>query len=109
MRKLISVLGFAVVVSAWGADNSKTLPPAPDPGPPPQTQDDSIEPQVTIIKSATETRQEYRLNGKLYMIKVTPKDGIPYYLVDETGGGTLVPRGNLDDGVRPPMWVLHSW
>jgi len=38
------------------------------------------EPQVTIRKKGTETIEEYRINGELYMMKVTPEGGVPYYL-----------------------------
>jgi hypothetical protein len=110
MRKFLSILLFAVALPAWADDTPKNLQPAPDPGPPPEVSDDqSLEPQITIVKRGTDTIEEYRVNGRLYMMKVTPKNGIPYYLVDETGGGTLIPRGSLDTGVRPPMWVIYSW
>ena len=35
-----------------------------------------------------ETREEFRANGKLYMVKVTPA-GKTYYLVDHQGNGQL--------------------
>jgi hypothetical protein len=109
MRKFLSILLLSVALPVLAEDAPKNLQPIPDPGPPPQAEDQSLEPQVTIIKRDTETVEEYRVNGKLYMMKVTPKSGIPYYLVDETGGGTLIRRDSLDSGVRPPMWVIHSW
>ncbi|HUO43682.1 MAG TPA: DUF2782 domain-containing protein [Burkholderiales bacterium] len=109
MRKLLLTLLLAAALPAAAQDTPKNLEPIPDPGPPPQAGDESLEPQVTIVKGAQETREEYRVNGKLYMVKVTPKSGVPYYLVDETGGGTLLRHDSLDTGIRPPMWVLHSW
>jgi hypothetical protein len=33
--------------------------------------------------------EEYRMNGVLYMVKVTPTVGPPYYLIDTTGDGNL--------------------
>ncbi len=109
MRRLLFILLFAVALPVFAEDTPKDLQPIPDPGPPPQAEDQSLEPQVTIIKRGTDTVEEYRINGKLYMMKVTPKSGIPYYLVDETGGGNLIRRDSLDTGIRPPMWVIHSW
>ncbi len=47
--------------------------------------DENLEPQVTIVKSETETREEFRIKGKLYMVKVTPAVGKPYYLVEPPG------------------------
>jgi hypothetical protein len=43
------------------------------------------------------------------MIKVTPASGPPYYLVDEIGDGTFVRRNTLENGVRPPRWVLFRF
>ena len=60
------------------------LQPVPEPPPPPPGYelDPALEPQVTILKRGTDTVEEYRIGGKLYMIKVTPAHGRPYYLVD---------------------------
>lgn len=80
------------------------------PPPPPMTADDSNdEPQVTIIKQAEQTVEEYRLGGKLYMIKITPKVGPPYYLVDDLGDGKFARQDRLDSGLRVPRWVLKRF
>lgn len=42
--------------------------PGPDSG-----LDPSLEPEVTITEGKDETVEEYRVNGQLYMIKITPK------------------------------------
>ena len=54
--------------------------------------------------------EEYRVNGRLYMIKITPRIGLPYYLIDNHGDGTFA-TGGLDQGpvVRPPMWVIRQF
>ena len=51
-------------------------------------EDGTEEPQVTIRKKGAETIEEYRINGELYMMKVTPEHGVPYYLhkEDQDGG-----------------------
>ena len=49
------------------------------------------------------------MSGKLYMIKVTPKIGKPYYLVDDRGDGKFSRQESLDSGFRPPRWVLHRF
>jgi hypothetical protein len=87
------------------------LQPLPEPPPPPPGYelDPVLEPQVTILKRGADTVEEYRLNGKLYMIKVTPPTGIPYYLVDNRGDGNFVRYDNFDSGLRPPMWVIFSF
>jgi hypothetical protein len=43
------------------------------------------------------------------MYKVTPRGGVPYYLVDTTGSGNWARRDSLDDGVRAPMWRVFSY
>ena len=51
--------------------------------------------------------QEYRVRGKVYMQRVTPKHGRPYVLMDHKGDGTFTKQDNtLDNGVRVPQWVL---
>ena len=36
-------------------------------------------------------------------------NGKPYYLIDTTGNGNWMRRDSLDDGVRVPMWPIHTW
>lgn len=66
------------------------------------------EPEITIRQEADRTIEEYRVNGLLYAIKVIPKVGEPYYLVDSEGDGQLdkrQERGRLS----VPSWVLFKW
>ncbi|MES1981301.1 MAG: DUF2782 domain-containing protein [Pseudomonadota bacterium] len=83
------------------------LPPPPPMNP--NEQDGDLEPQVTIIKKAEQTVEEYRIGGKLYMIRVTPTVGAPYYMVDDLGDGSFVRHDTLSPGVRPPRWVIHRF
>ncbi|MEQ1667217.1 MAG: DUF2782 domain-containing protein, partial [Sulfuriferula sp.] len=76
---------------------------------PPTVSEGTIEPEITIKQKGTDTYEEYRHNGKLYMIKVTPKTGKPYYLVDDRGDGQFSRQDSLDTGIRPPMWIIHQW
>ena len=87
------------------------LQPVPEPPPPPPGYelDSAVEPQVTILKRGTDTVEEYRISGKLYMIKVTPAHGKPYYMIDHKGDGTFIRQDNYDSGVRPPMWVIFKF
>ena len=88
------------------------LQPVPEPPPPPKgfELDNAMEPQVTIVKRGSETVEEYRMGGKLYMMKVTPAGGsAPYYLVDNNGDGTFARQSPHDTGLRPPMWVIHQF
>lgn len=112
MMRLITAAIFCLALSAFAQTNQpKDLQPLPEAPPPPQPQiDPSLEPEVTIIKRGTETVEEYRVNGRLYMIKVTPSStGIPYYLLDENGTGKFSRRDDLDNPVKVPMWVIFSF
>jgi hypothetical protein len=99
--------------AAAAAPDSKlpTLQAIPEPPPPPPglEPDPALEPQVTIQRRGTDTVEEFRLNGRLYMIKVTPPNGRPYYLVDYIGRGEFSRLDSYDTGTRPPMWVIHQW
>jgi len=101
---------FALTALAQKAPPPK-LEPLPEAAPPPSeiANDPDLEPQVTIVRRPTETIEEYRVNGRLTMVKVIPKTGRPYYLVADGTGGTFVRRDSLDTGVKVPMWLLFSF
>jgi hypothetical protein len=73
--------------------------------------DAALEPQVTIVTTDTETREEFRQNGRLYMVKVTPAIGPEYYLVDHQRDGNFVQQAGPGPGaaVAPAMWRIFSW
>jgi hypothetical protein len=85
------------------------LDSVPPPPPGMEAFDEALEPQVTIVKAEKETREEYRVKGKLYMVKVTPAIGPSYYLVDRLGDGNFIEADIGKNPVKPPMWILHSW
>jgi hypothetical protein len=84
--------------------------PLPPDLPDPLESGQPIEPQVSIIRRDDAIIEEYRLNGRMYMAKITPKIGKPYYLVDKDGDGQMEARMSViyDDFVVP-QWVLFSW
>jgi hypothetical protein len=66
--------------------------------------------EVKIKEEKDETISEFRINGQLYMIRITPKKGTPYYLVDSDGDGNLETRWNeLAPELLIPAWVLLRW
>ncbi len=73
------------------------------------SESDAGAPEVIITQLADTTVEEYRANGRLYMIKITPKHGVPYYLVDERGDGKFARQESLDSGLRVPRWVIKSF
>lgn len=74
---------------------------APRPG-----TDGNMEPEITIVEKTSATFQEYRLHGRLYKIKVIPKVGPPYYLIDEDGNGVWHRYDSWDQGLKVPRWVI---
>ena len=111
IRTLIIALLLAAALPVAAQQGKPQLQPLPEPPPPPPGYelDPALEPQVTILKRGTDTVEEYRIGGKLYMIKVTPPGGKPYYLIDERGDGKFARQEAHDSGIRPPMWVIHQF
>ena len=108
---LAAVLFAAALPVAAQQSMPPALQPVPEPPPPPPGYelDPALEPQVTILKRGTDTVEEYRIGGKLYMIKITPTTGKPYYLVDNIGDGKFTRQDGYDTGTRPPMWVIFTF
>jgi len=78
---------------------------------PPKIQDEMIEPVVTIREEEERRIEEYSMNGRVYMVKVTPIGGIPYYYVDTNGDGKLeldVDQQALNP-VQPVHWKVMEW
>lgn len=68
----------------------------------------SADPQVTIRTEGDKTIQEYRQNGFLYAIKVTPKGGKPYFLVRADGSDGNFIRSDQPD-MLIPAWKIFEW
>ena len=114
MSRALLMLMFLFAGSALAQDKPqlpKDLAPVPEPPPPPPGEElnPSLEPQITIRPTKEGQVEEFRIGGKLYMIKVTPKYGKPYYLVDNKGDGTFSRQESMDSGVRVPQWVIHQF
>lgn len=68
----------------------------------------SPEPDVTIGTDGDNFVQEYKANGFVYAVKITPKHGKPYYLVRADGTSGQFIRADQPD-MLIPQWVLFSW
>ena len=112
MRLVLATFALMFAAGAFAQSAPRPLPPGTtplqEPPPPPAVveTDPALEPQVTIRKEADRTVAEYRVRGKLYMMKVTPAHGRPYVLIDHKGDGQFARQDNLDSGLRVPQWVL---
>ncbi len=107
------VLPFALLLTASVALAEESTPsnlqPVPD-GAPQAKEAPSAQPEVTIQRRNNGVVEEYRMNGKLYMVRVVPTKGLPYFLIDTDGDGDLeTRRNNMDSGIMVPGWVLLRW
>jgi Protein of unknown function (DUF2782) len=113
MKRFLISLGLFIASAAVMAGNSNPggLEPVPEPPelPDPLETGENIEPVVTIIRKEDAVIEEYRVNGQLYMVKVTPAIGPVYYLKDMDGNGVMdATRYELED-MAVPQWVLFTW
>ncbi len=108
---------FTLALSGWVvAGAAQSPPPPPDleplpepPPPPPGAIDPTLEPQVTITRREGDVYEETRIGGRVVSVKVTPRVGPPYYLIDDVGDGRFTRRESHESGLRVPQWVLFSF
>jgi hypothetical protein len=112
MRRFLLLFCFAL--PAYAVDErpprlEDTPDEAPEP-PMPVQSGETLEPDITIIRKGKDTIQEYRMGGRLYMIKVIPDIGPPYYFIDSDGDGRMDVQGNDGDrGSQINMWKILEW
>jgi len=85
---------------------NETVPDLPDEA------DDSRnipQPEVRIIRKKDAVIEEYRVNGRLRYVKITPSVGKPYYMIDTNGDGILDMRENDLDNPPINQWILLRW
>jgi len=107
---LLVLLALPIASFTAQAADKKPVPadvePLPEALPPPGVieANPNDEPEVTIVKKGETTVEEYRVHGELYMQKVTPANGKPYYLMkqDQEGGWSRY------DGPAAPL-VIPKW
>src|SRR5262245_23082068 len=109
MRRVLPMLLLAAAFSASAQDRPPKLEPLPEAPPPPVIRDGADDPRVTIKAQEGDKIEEVRDGGRVVMIKVTPPNGIPYYLMDTLGTGNWTQRDPLDPGVRVPMWTIMTF
>jgi len=118
MRSLISLVRVFALLSlpvavafAQQPPNLQPLPADQIPPPPQIKIDPSKEPVVTTFQRGEDKVEEFRIGGKLYMIRVTPPKAPPYVLVDQDGTGKFGPGGGPADATHlsVPMWVIGTF
>jgi hypothetical protein len=120
-RSLLALLALAAAVPAFAQNEPQPLPPPieeampatpPDPALPekielPPSPDSAPTVQIRKVDNG-DTVEEYRVNGRLTMVKVNPLRGASYTLIDANGDGRL-DRKDVDGDVAPVYWTLYEW
>lgn len=111
MRRLIILVTF-VPGLALAESPSSEIPTAEIPDPPlPVQSGETLEPDITIIRRGTKIIHEYRMDGKLYKVKIVPDIGPAYYMIDSDGDGEMeeVRNSDLEKGLNVQQWQIYSW
>lgn len=86
------------------ASEEAPLPPKVELAPQPE---DAPVVSIRRDESTGDVVEEYRQNGRIYMVKVTPQRGPSYSLIDTNGDGKLDKSDG--EGVRPVYWTIYEW
>jgi hypothetical protein len=104
---VVSVAGFAMPAWAAAPGDAELLEEVPSP--PKIIEGQPIDqPSISKRKDGENEVEEYSINGNVYMVKVTPPSGKPYYLHREDRNGDWV----NDGPTRPlsvPKWTLFRF
>lgn len=66
-------------------------------------------PTVSIrVEENGDRVEEYAQGGRVFMVKVTPRRGPPYYLTDPDGNGRFN-RDDRDPRISPVHWSIYEW
>ena len=107
MLRSILFMSFASIAAAQAPTTTRDVP-IPPKEPPPAT-DEGV-PMVTIRSTESGDRvEEYRQNGKVYMVKVTPKNGIAYTLYDDDKDGRLDRSDAEKNDISPVYYTIYEW
>ena len=108
--RLITIACVSCLIAGpvW-AEDKPNLEPLPYIPPPPGMVDPDLEPQITITQKGEDKVEEFRIQGRLYMIKGTPSHGKSYYLIDTRGDGLMRRYDDLSPNFMVPMWVIHQF
>lgn len=106
---LAAICAAGMVMPVWAAAPGDAELLEEVPPPPKIIEGQPIDkPTITKRKDGENELEEYSINGNVYMIKVTPPSGKPYYLHREDRDGAWV----NDGPTRPlsvPQWTLFRF
>jgi len=110
--RAICATGCALAFAAYAQKTPPpNLQPLPEPPPPPPgTFENAETPEVTVRKQDGDTIEEYRVGGRVVLIKVIPARGAPYFLTDPKGDGSFSQRrDSLEVPLSVPMWTIFTF
>ena len=103
---LVPVLLFAAVPVAAQTE-PVAEPPLPEKIEAPPSPESAPTVSIRTLDSG-DVVEEYRVNGQLYEVRVRPRVGIPYTLLDTNGDGRL-DRRDSEGPVAPVYYTLYEW
>jgi hypothetical protein len=106
MSRLFYLILLLTLLMPSHAQEDRAAPPPPLPEDP---ADELPEPEVKIIHREDRIVEEVSVNGQLRYVKITPRGGVPYYLVDTDGDGVLDQQFNNLDNPPINQWILLRW
>ena len=105
LRTFCFIILFALLAPVHAQDD-RAAPPPPLPEDP---ADELPQPEVKIIHREDRVVEEVSVNGRLRYVKITPRGGVPYYIVDTDGDGILDQQFNNLDNPPINQWILLRW
>lgn len=109
-RLLLTAALSAQLGIALGQDAPPPVPYPEAPAIPSASyQGETVEPEVTILETDKGIVYEYRVRGQLYMVRIQPPVGPPYFLLDTNGDGQMDVQQDRVWNNSIPQWVLFSW
>ena len=106
MSRLFYLILLFGLLSPAHAQEDRAAPPPPLPEDPAE---ELPEPEVKIIHREDRIVEEVRVSGQLRYVKITPRGGVPYYIVDTDGDGILDQQFNNLDNPPINQWILLRW
>ncbi len=105
LRHVCFILLFSLLAPVYAQEN-REQPPPPLPDDPAE---EMPQPEVKIIHREDRVVEEVSVNGRLRYVKITPRGGVPYYIVDTDGDGILDQQFNNLDNPPINQWILLRW
>lgn len=105
---LVLATGIVPILAHAQATSTPRDVPIPDKKAAPAGKD-TVAPSVNIRATDNgDLVEEYSQNGKIYMVHITPKHGVPYYLYDDDRNGRL-DRTDADGKLSPVYYTIYEW